>query len=286
MRVNTSIYIDDSWSGNGQVFTLAGYLAPTDAWRSAFEPQWRAMIQRAPRPIIEFKAADCRHRKKSFNGWSRSDADAITREAVAVITGAVPTTDMVGYSASVAVPGPVRHDHRRKWEEAGFMVAATWVLYRGLDLAFEVTSDGDTVNLFVDEKASFSKLLRDALDMVVTKLSAALPTRNVQPHLSCKSHEHAGLQAADLLAYETAHEALHRMRGDERPVSRALRALTEKRHHQANCIWYNDLTHRLQIVRAGRPCPIAGELLYRSDFGWRLKDQWPYTAAIEFGYTG
>lgn len=282
--VDWSVYIDDSWSGNGQVFTLAAYIAPTHEWKQVFDHYWRAMLAAAS--LAEFKTSDCRQRQQSCRGWHKHQSDSLMRQAVSIINDTVPHADMIGYAASVALPGRVEAVARRRWEKASLLVSVTWALRNIIDVCIDVMPKGGTLRVFIDKKEGFKKTITDQLETIWQRAGGSTAGRTLVHDASCSSHEHPGLQAADLFAYETSHEAMHRMQGDSHSTSRALLALLAGRHHQANCVWYNDLLQRMELHKTGQPIPQGGTLLFRSDYPLRDRDQWPYRAPFEFNYSG
>lgn len=276
-----SLFIDDSWSKKEQIFTLAGYIAPDELWQRDFEPRWRAALAEAPRTLREFKTADCRHLTDGFKGWARSEADELTQRVISIIADAIPKPHIVGMAAALAGHGAAHPDWSRTWQEYAFDACFTWAMVNFLEVALRVMHPGDSLTIVLDEKEGFEAIASRRWTEIESRIAPLAAGKKVAHPRFASSAETLPLQAADVLAYETAHEAMHRLDANPRPVSKALLRLVEGKIHRANCIWFDDLRARVMIQAQGGKCRTDGTVLFHSELPWRAEDQWPHAPWME-----
>lgn len=274
-------YIDDSWSADEQVFVLSAYVATDEAWQS-FEPLWRDALDSASRPVREWKTSDARHGVAEFSGLGKVERVELTKRVVGVIADHMPHTEFVGYSSATALQGAATPEWRRTWQEQAFRITATQILFRIVEFAGHAASDSDpdgALHVVFDEKPGFRGIVESMWPIVVERIPESV--RHVLPHAPewAKSHECLPLQAADLLAYETAHEAKQRLRSRPLAVSKALARLVEARQHWANCTWNADIANLVALLRQGHnideQAQFLGNTLYESGQPWRDGGHWP-----------
>jgi hypothetical protein len=87
-------FVDESYD-DVSVFTVAGFLAPREAWTRIWQAWTRALqIQR----VVAFHAVDCEKRSKDFKGWSPFRTERLQRKLISLICD--PAYGLVGFSAS------------------------------------------------------------------------------------------------------------------------------------------------------------------------------------------
>ena len=274
MNKDYAIYIDDSWSPGDRVFALAGYIAPVALWERDFVPRWANLLASAPAPLSEFHTVDCRHRRGEFSGWSKGQCDAITKDIVTLIADELPHAHFLGFGGAIALGGNPHPDYRRMWQEQAFRLALLWFMANALQVGMRATPPGAKLHIVIDNKPGFYNVLHAAWDEWASIAFGDGIAKLATPQFA-NSHDELPLQAADLLAYETAHEAKQRISEAPREVSQALRRLCAGKHHQANCIWYEDLQARMEHRRETGVVPEGRTMLFHSDFPWRGSNQWP-----------
>lgn len=88
-------FLDESYDDTS-VFTVAGFLAPREAWTRIWQAWERAL--RSERVVV-FHAVDCEKRSKDFKGWSALRSERLQRKLISLIRD--PTYGLVAYSASL-----------------------------------------------------------------------------------------------------------------------------------------------------------------------------------------
>jgi len=241
------------------------------------------MLTSAPHPVSEFKTAAGRHRRGEYSEWSEPEWIQFCCTAVDILVEHSPKTDIVGVAEAIAIPGVAPADFTRYWQETAFSYAMTGMLQGVTDLAGKVASEGEQIEIIVDRKDGFCKLMNKWWQEVHGRLPTQLQPLFPQPPRFADSRDELPLQAADLLAYETAHEAQQRIRHPGRPVSKALKRLVDGRHHRASCLWYDDLREMVSAIKAGTAIhSVTGTTLYGSDTPWRAKQHWPTSGRASY----
>lgn len=231
--VDIAAYFDESRNfdetdGSPGVVAVAGYLGPVTMWEESFTPAWRAVLARAPKPVSEFKAADCRHRVGEFKGWSREECDALTRDLIDVITD--PAHALIGFGAAVLMQEAlftsiVRQQNRHHF---AYWWCVSGVTRDAINLARHQPGEVDTLQCVFDEEKDLWSQATQGFGHV--RESSGEFAKRVLPPMSGRSHDLPPLQAADLLAYETYKELRNRHEG--RDPSRALVRLVSSKWHQ------------------------------------------------------
>lgn len=76
-------FVDDSDSGAGGPFVLAGLIAPAEGW-AAFSDEWAEELARNP-AIQYFKTTEAVNRRGQFDRWSVPDRDEKVRRLIAIV---------------------------------------------------------------------------------------------------------------------------------------------------------------------------------------------------------
>jgi hypothetical protein len=87
-------FVDESYDET-TVFTVAGFLAPREAWTRIWQ-EWERVLK--VEHLEAFHAVDCEKRSRAFQGWSASRSDRLQRTLIELIGD--PSYGLVGYSAS------------------------------------------------------------------------------------------------------------------------------------------------------------------------------------------
>lgn len=96
------VFVDESYD-EANVYTVAGFLAPREAWTRL----WQAWDQTlASEQVVKFHAVDCETRSKAFKGWTAERAEILQAKLLALITD--PVFGLVAYSASVELAAHAR----------------------------------------------------------------------------------------------------------------------------------------------------------------------------------
>ena len=230
--VALAAYFDDSKNKDEGIFAVAGYLSTVPMWDGSFNAAWREVIKNAPRPIEEFKAADCRHRTEGFEGWTPDESKALTTALVDVIVGpSIP--NLVGIGAAVLIENfaELQEETRQRFERFAYLLCGGMVC----DAVFQLSEKyvgSDDVRFIFDEQDELEAKMRE----IFKEVKALLPDEyaaKIQKPLFEPSNRHAALQAADLLAYETYKEMKNRRENPPRRISVALQRLVEGKLHSA-----------------------------------------------------
>lgn len=210
------------------IVAVAGYMAPVEMWDESFTPAWRRVLDAAPHPIREFKAADCRHGKGEFAKWSRSDRNDLTRDLVSVIGD--PAHALVGFGAAVLMQEVVFTSRmkQRDRERTAYYWCTSRILGDAITRSEQFLGE-DHLQCVFDEEKDLGAQAQEGFEVIRDQFPH-IRTRVRRPHFA-HSHELPPLQAADLLAYETYKEL--RNRKDDRAPSKALARLVAGRPHQA-----------------------------------------------------
>lgn len=289
-------YFDDS-RGEG-LHAIAGYLGVLDVWGGPFATAWQAMLDGAPhkehvkpdRPF-EFKASDCRQGFGNFlkvekgGWWTAAERDAIYRQAAGIIAEvAFPT--MYGVGAVMRIPKQASNEAEERFQRFALVQCLADVVATVLMLAaHHHGSPGGSVLFVADKQKGLQQRFSDAFDSVCDVWRGTYPGEISGLHFE-DSHKLAGLQAADLIAYETRKDFKNRLQG--RKESGALTYLKESKFHIA---YYVDPIHLQGIQRAHRAGEIAPKellmpILYASPnvvevmpwepFPRPIRLRWPY----------
>jgi hypothetical protein len=217
-----------------RVHAVGGYIADIDAWDKAISPVWRSVIAAAPHPVKEFKASDCRQGVGDFspkNGWTQEERLEFTKSVVSAITE-IPRSHIMGIAAATFFDARLLDrieyvdlpEARQLLEEYGLKLAVYGAIVHAINFAKRFS---DEKLMVVFDRGKYEDWTSRAFDAVLddSGIGDAIGTL-VYGH----SHEEPGLQAADLLAYETAKEVIGRA-VEPRKVSRALEVLVESHPH-------------------------------------------------------
>jgi hypothetical protein len=231
-------YFDESKSEG--VVTIAGYLGTVSDWNDRFIPAWQdRVLDQSPRPIREYKAANCRHGRGEFTDWTQQERTALTTSCVDIIVDNATLLNIVGIGAVVAVRDMNDVDavpassSRRSPDIQGFAYCMCFwfVMEAALRLAEPHLGTDRLLLVFDDEKR-----LRHRAESVFESGLDEYPHFRGRVHAPSflDSQKILPLQAADLLAYETYKEMRNRAADPPRSVSRALSRLVEGRKHIAH----------------------------------------------------
>lgn len=215
-------YFDDSRDHG--MFVAAGYIASATIWER-FSDEWAKILDDAPRPLSEFRASDCRHRRGDFSGWSKHETTELTKDLVSLITDP-EMTPMVGVGDGVFTPRADR-SLRASLRKMSYRINSTMVIGQALMLATEINECSE-VRIVFDEQGKLEHLAREAAGSAETLFGEEFEGVLRRPRFA-QSHTTIPLQAADLLAYETLKEVRNRI--EDREVSTALERLTRGRRH-------------------------------------------------------
>lgn len=204
-----NFYFDDSYTSGevlehtGGVFVLAGWAAPPVEW-DAFEPGWQErVIGQAPRPITRLHMADLENPREGnrgeFRDWTRDEQNRLMRSAVDAILDDGLSESMFGLAVAIDI------GRGRRYPLADLFSTALYQLLRDL-VEFVPQSPVGIQLAFEDDNRQFWPLLQGAIETIREWLSVhpnkALETLFANRGYLPSPNTRAGLQAADLLAYE------------------------------------------------------------------------------------
>lgn len=295
MALTLGVYIDDSFEAGGGVYTLAGYFGDVDVFDKQLAPAWNRVVEGAPHKISEFKASDCRQGRGEFDaahGWTQKERNDLTKEIVSVLETSVPPNCI--HAVSIAYV----HRNRRfppgdiRWmaDENGFN-GCLRNLIADIHAAYDAKNGKyDEVQVVIDDKPGFNQFVTREMDIL---RSGQGPTiSRLLPPLFADSKRVPALQLADLFAYETRKEAISRLDGSNRPVSKALLRLSKSHPHVARCtVSYQTLM--MELMKAAgmtfeqvRAIPrymnaILPMPMFDGKEPWRHQSEWPYCMSSE-----
>jgi hypothetical protein len=209
-------YFDDSKDAADTIVTVAaGWVADGRAW-DGFNEAWETVLYR--KQLSEFKAADCEGGFREYKG--RTDRDELRHTLIALVA-------QYGLSGVACAVNTTECDHaidraRREFASAqvqwssgqkipvGYLLCMRYCLVE----AYRMTPEGEKLYVVFDQQAGaigrvphlVRRLKRDPSFEAADRISDNEPR-------SKDSLELPGLQAADLLAYETMRHAEAQIRG-------------------------------------------------------------------------
>jgi Protein of unknown function (DUF3800) len=200
MTFDPTAYCDESYRDH-HVFVVAGYLAATDTW-SVFNYIWNDALR--DEGLREFHARDCQQGEGEFKGWTVSARQQTWRRFIEVIRranvlGVVTAIDLSAYDEFAPSIKRMRHPG---YGHAYFLAFQHQVEEMANQLA---SLDARERLAFVfDETDGFQGRARQLYDSLKRSESGTLPfVTPLGPLVFADSKQHAGLQAADVLAYES-----------------------------------------------------------------------------------
>lgn len=261
--VALSAYFDES--KNGGVYAVAGYLGTVPTWDRLFSPKWSQIISNAPKPISEFKAADCRHRTGEFRDWTKEECTGLTTQCVDLLVDET-MPNLFGLGCAIDVDALIeifKNAPRNNIESMAHLMCVSAVVYdvlRLTEMKLEAIGN-DVVHVIFDEQRDFEYRVKQIFDVTLDQMPEPVRRRMRRPQHE-RSVDVFPLQAADLLAYETYKEMVNRSEKPPRPMSIALRRLvTERRMHAAH--YWDDEHLRFIFKNIDRDSPSFDEI-----FSW------------------
>jgi hypothetical protein len=180
-------YLDESesYAFSPRIYVVAGWIAEASIWRG-IERLWKAETDRLG--VTEFHAADCLWGKEEYDGLSDADRDAHRWRLIGLLRSVkifgVATTLTLDESA-----GPVKR--RREY---------AYCLYESMAaMAASITGAEDEVAFLADRKGKHTRELHEMHGLLLSDHD--FRSRRFSAGFG-DSEQWAGIQAADLLAYE------------------------------------------------------------------------------------
>jgi hypothetical protein len=212
-------YFDESESEGKKVFVLAGWAAPAETWRE-FEVAWKATLDAFG--LRCFHSVDSAHRKREFAGW----ATERQRNLMNALVGALESRPMLGLSLRINLEDYDRLTkvHGPRWHRPYFL--ALWHCTVCVAEIARHFGEPDTTFVFAHQPEWSGRVpghygrMKDLNELYGTGSYGAL--RIDMPAQT------PGLQAADLLAYESVLQEYRRRYGSARPPRVAMERLREK----------------------------------------------------------
>lgn len=225
-------YLDDSREqhpAGADFHAIAGYLAPLELWDNEFSPRWSRILESGPSPISEFKASDCSWPSGVFSGWSRNDVNDMIVRVVDEVTDPI-YRNLFGIGAVMYFPSAADNALNSKFQEIALQeclretIVAACCAARGVwgPQPIELVSDIFDPAL----QARFTRAWRAVKGGLEGWYGARLSQINFRD-----SKDIAGIQAADLLAYELRADLKHRMVTPQRQMNISLRRMLAAKPH-------------------------------------------------------
>ena len=255
--VALTCYFDDSF--DKQVHVVAGYIASVGTWEHFLSSDWNEVIDSAPHKISEFKASDCRQQRGEFSEWTKAECDDLTKRLVLVIAR---TKDIAGFAAAFCYPGEgATREDRKGMEHSAYGMTFGMCLNDALSLTSRVLQSDriHSIQPFIDIRKGFYERAVMNFSLALKYLDPAVAPKVLKP--MPRDSRVPGIQAADLLAYETRKEVWNRI--EKRKVSSALQRLVNGPLHLARCFQFPDLEDYRRQMSAGIKPRVTGHVLYR-----------------------
>jgi len=192
-------YFDESGhSSDSAIVAIAGFMGRIDEWVT-LEERWRDTL--AKHGVAEFHAAKVGRPYGIYKGWTADQAARLVEDAITAITAG----DLIGISHSVLVQDYDRVIGSHPWfakkfgssyrlcYEGTIQAAVNW-------LRRNPTCAGEQVELVFANNTEYGRSAQIEGDRYSAHPRWAAEIANVS---SAAARDVAGLQAADLLAYET-----------------------------------------------------------------------------------
>ncbi len=200
LLVVVKAYFDDSGKlGNpGELAAVVGGLIATvDEW-DKLEPEWFAVICRYK--VKEFKAADLQNRLNDYRGWDEKKEQTFRQELHAVIDKYIrnPSKPL---AACLPLSQWEQLDQAKKaeWGNDPFFVCLQHAITMSADHASRL--EYDAVEIFCDEEERFHDMAEIVYKACKKHLGPSLGGLLTQ-YSMIDSKKYAGIQVADLIAYE------------------------------------------------------------------------------------
>jgi hypothetical protein len=269
-------YFDDSKNEN--IIVVGGYVGHTVDWDESFAPAWDAFVNDPswPSRIREFKAADCRGGGGQFMHWPAQDRHRCFRRAVEIIRDTMPHENIAGIAVGVALPPEWPVEQRERLLPIGYLICVGLLVTHTVRVCGDVegVDARNDLHFVFDKQKGLESKAQMMFDSAL-RFVGLDPEEFDDPDFK-HSHKIPGLQAADLIAYETFKEAKKRRVDPDRPVSGALTALLDAHYHYAACVPEETTAFLIERHLAGVPISQdeLGELtLYESGKPMRGSDQ-------------
>ena len=194
------VNFDESYDGVGDVlWSVAGWIGPESAWQS-LNRQWDEVFSRYP--VSYFHATDCEGGHRDYKGWNERDKDSLRFSLI----HAIESVRLTGISCAINV------------REAPHIATRPEPYFYGMEYciveALRKTPSGEKMRIVFGKHDNANgkpkevlNLLRASLDFeCADRISSDEPKPGLNKHIP-------GLQAADMLAYETYKHARGLMAG-------------------------------------------------------------------------
>lgn len=232
-------YLDETNTHeSGEIVVIAGFIGDATSW-AALELRWREVLSNVGMPY--FHAVECEAAKGVFSMLNRHLREALFRGLAGVISGC---------KLSAITAALIRSDWNRfkdgilgtRYEtpyhfcfEHCIQIAATWSRTYG---------GHEPVELIVAQQDEY----RSRAELLHHRYTQDSPWRNeLGPLVFLSPFKCTGLQAADLLAYETQKYAMDRHQNRESPLRPAMQAMVAGDVHVVGGYYDADALARLQL---------------------------------------
>lgn len=224
-----SAYFDESKDRDRGVLAIAGYVAPTAEWDALSKPL-QVVLDTAPRPLKEFKAADCTSGHGEFETWTRRERSALRGSLISTL---VNNGRVIGIGAAALIDYSMADTKKRRTqlERAAYLWCLAFVMQDVLSVV-RTRLEQDSLQVVFDEERHMQHRIGKMFE--VARELFAKDWQGMVPDLQFgQSHNLLPLQAADLFVYETFRAAVNHKAGLPRKPRQPLRRLLRGAVHAA-----------------------------------------------------
>lgn len=237
-------YIDESYDGKDYPddFTLCCVMLSADDWKEVISPRWRELFARVNqdldrqgrKKISRYKAADCNGSYGEFEGWSRDEKLALTKQMSEVFDHSELKLSQLAYSVHLS---KIHQKIPSVKDPKSFAYAMLFLLIvKGILDMMDVLPQGSTIS-FIHDRCDFDQVYLCVFDVALRTANAdqraKLTTIASMPNENCPP-----LEVADLIAYENY--KMHMNRAEGKDAKRTLDYLREQQRLGGRSSWLLD----------------------------------------------
>lgn len=237
-------YIDESYDGKDfpDDFTLCCVMLSVDNWKNVISPRWcelfahvnKNLERQGRRKITRYKAAECNGSFGEFEGWTRDEKIALTKQMSEVFDHSELRMTQLAYSVHLS---KIRQKIPSVLDSKSFAYAMLFLpIIKGTLAMMESLPEGSKIS-FIHDRSDFDQVylcvFNVALQVADSKQREKLTTIVPMANQDCPP-----LEVADLIAYENY--KLHMNRRERKDTKRTIHYLREQQRLGGRSSWILD----------------------------------------------
>ncbi len=232
-------FLDESGSADDPQavsFSIAGYVAPAEEWEH-FQERWQDVLGRPQYAAEYFHCREAMHRRGVFKGWPRGRIDELYRHLLAILK----TYASRGVASAVQLNSfrklVTGHALQKIDSPYSLCLQSCMLLIQKLVLA---EFGEDRIILIIDRNEKFRHEVVELFEKVKERGEIAGDPLRIDRIDFRSAGKTPGLQAADVLAWETNKYMTETTKKTGRPLRKSLESLLKGLDHRSY-LW-NDTT--------------------------------------------